>query len=73
MTQFVDYIGLGQTNEEIALLIEHDAFETLHPFFPRGVSVEDYPFCEECGDTAEGLMHNNTWRNVEPLLESTNE
>lgn len=60
---------LGQTDQEIALLIDHDAGEELHAFRPR--NREPFPFmCSypNCGDTAEGLMHNNTWRNVEPLL-----
>lgn len=54
------------TEEEIALLREHDEGEELHAF------VEGEPMwwaCKECGDDASGLMHNNTWRNVEPLMQ----
>jgi hypothetical protein len=58
------------TDEEIALLKEHDENETLHAFVAhrRDENYSGYE-CKECGDTAEGLMHNNTWRNVEPLLQ----
>lgn len=62
------YQELGQTAEEAVLLMEHDEYETLHAF----VSGYGTPFCRECGDTEEGLMHNNTWRNVEPLMEDLN-
>lgn len=71
----IDYVALGQTEEEIVLLKEHDKDETLHRFvgvpfdFSDGRPVLSDPVvCKECGDTAEGLMHNNTWRNVEPLV-----
>lgn len=60
-----DYAALGQTADEAALLRKHDEGETLHPFVADG---DDSSFCAECGDTEEGLMHNNTWRNVEPLM-----
>lgn len=62
----INYAALGQTEEEIILLREHDKGETLHEF--AAPSAEEPQFCDECGDTAEGLMHNNTWRNVEPLM-----
>lgn len=66
----VDYEGLGQTPEEIVLLRKHDEGETLHPYDGPIAPDNDgtAPVCLECGDTAEGLMHNNTWRNVAPLL-----
>jgi len=58
------------TDEERRLLIEHDALEVLHSYSPKPDAdyLEDW-CCDECGDTAEGLMHNDTWRNVEPLME----
>jgi hypothetical protein len=56
------------TDQEIALLREHDKDETLHAFVQTSTE-DDFDFCAECGDTEEGLMHNNTRRNVEPLLE----
>lgn len=62
-----DYEALGQTAEEIGLLAMHDRDEVLHPFV--ALLNGDSPFCKECGDTEEGLMHNNTYRNVEPLLQ----
>lgn len=49
---------------EFCILDDHDADEELHPYEDGGNGWE----CAECGDTAEGLMHNNTWRNIEPLL-----
>jgi hypothetical protein len=57
------------TDEEIALLKEHDEGEILHEYWPVEVGPDAIPVCVECGDTEEGLMHNNTWRNVEPLLQ----
>jgi hypothetical protein len=59
------YNPFWYSEEEIALLKEHDKGETLHKYRPSMGS----PFCRECGDTEEGLMHNNTWRNVEPLID----
>lgn len=64
----------GYSYEEIRLLEKHDEGETLHAFFPREDTEDDtepvtWEVCGECGDTPEGLMHNNTWRNVEPLME----
>lgn len=56
------------SQEEIRMLQAHDQGETLHAFIPAGGPL-DYGICGECGDTEEGLMHNNTWRNVEPLME----
>lgn len=58
----------GHTFPEAVLLVEHDRDETLHAFWPVGTGPDEVYLCVECGDTAEGLMHNNTWRNVEPLL-----
>ena len=64
------YSGFGYTEEEIALLKEHDNGEELHAFaYAKDESISNWWACQECGDTQEGLMHNNTWRNVEPLLE----
>lgn len=60
------YTRFGYTEEEISLLKEHDEGEELHPFVAK-VGQDTYG-CQECDDTAEGLMHNNTWRNVEPLM-----
>lgn len=51
---------------EAEVLADHDQYETLHAFFANG---DEFPTCEECGDTEEGLMHNNTERNIEPLLD----
>lgn len=62
------------TEEEAMLLRKHDESETLHAYVPNSTD-EDEPdvfwagLCEVCDDTAEGLMHNNTYRNVEPLME----
>lgn len=64
---FDEYEALGQTDDEISLLIEHDKWEDLHAFTPGRNATPSWQ-CHECGDTAEGLMHNNTWRNVEPLI-----
>jgi len=62
---------LDYTDEEIALLAKHDEGETLHAYSPVGPDGDGFAYhaCEECGDTEEGLMHNNTHRNVEPLME----
>lgn len=58
------------SDEEIALLKEHDKGEELHAFaYAKDESVPNWWTCQECGDTEEGLMHNNTWRNVEPLID----
>lgn len=69
---FVTYTGeVFATEEEV--LAWHDEGEELHAF--RRVSGEGELFdfedstCIECGDTEEGLMHNNTERNIEPLLD----
>ena len=55
---------------EAEVLADHDEGETLHaydgPLFPDHDGTP--PACLECGDTPEGLMHNNTERNIEPLL-----
>lgn len=59
--------ALGQSNEEIDVLLQHDAGEDLHAFVADDAD-DDWFFCVECGDTEDGLMHNNAWRNVEPLL-----
>lgn len=61
------YSGFDYSNEEISLLRDHDEGETLHAFVASKGCCGNH--CKECGDTAEGLMHNNTWRNVEPLME----
>lgn len=61
------YSPFYYTDEERRLLIEHDRDEVLHPFV--GGSADMDWMCNDCGDTAEGLMHNNTHRNVEPLME----
>lgn len=50
---------------EGCILEDHDAGEELHSYYANG---DEFPTCEECGDTEEGLMHNNTDRNIEPLL-----
>lgn len=63
-----NYKFLGQTEQETLLLIAHDKDEVLHPFVAN-VGDDTYS-CQECGDTEAGLMHNNTWRNVEPLMDS---
>lgn len=47
------------------ILFDHDVDEELHPFV---TSEPGSPVCWTCGDTEEGLMHNNTERNIEPLL-----
>ncbi|MEO6156503.1 MAG: hypothetical protein ABIQ39_02615 [Ilumatobacteraceae bacterium] len=66
MTQTqIDYAALGQTEQEAALLRKHDEDETLHAFVQNPIVTY---LCAECGDTEDGLMHNNVWRNVEPLL-----
>lgn len=55
---------------EAMLLAEHDQDEELHPFVAHRRDEDHSGWeCSECGDTAEGLMHNNTWRNAEPLIE----
>lgn len=61
------YTEFDYTEEEITLLMIHDADEELHSFISRQSPLLAWQ-CAECGDTAEGLMHNNTWRNVEPLM-----
>ncbi len=61
-----NYEALGQTAEEAALLSEHDEGKELHPY---NGAVDTHWRCLTCGDTEEGLMHNDTWRNVEPLME----
>ncbi len=71
----IDYVALGQTEAEADLLRKHDKSEELHGFFAREDCEDDensvdWEVCGECGDTPEGLMHNNTWRNVEPLLDN---
>lgn len=62
---------------EACILFDHDVDEELHAYVPKrdedheageDQSWSDYDSCKECGDTEEGLMHNNTERNVEPLL-----
>jgi len=63
-----DYYSFDYTPYEIGLLVEHDMLEELHLFIPTSTE-NDYDFCAECGDTEEGLMHSNTHRNVEPLIE----
>ena len=63
------YSARNYTQEEIDLLREHDENETLHAFEPTLHPAGAEWACTHCGDTEEGLMHNNTWRNVEPLLE----
>lgn len=62
----IDYDYLGQTEFEAELLRKHDENEELHAFV-EGMDSQGV-FCRYCGDTEEGLMHNNTWRNVEPLM-----
>lgn len=64
----------GQTDEEIALLLKHDENEELHAYVAENPDVaachsEPYGLCVECGGTEDDLMHNNTWRNVEPLMQ----
>lgn len=49
---------------EFCILDDHDDQEGLHAFEPSHIGH----YCSECGDTEEGLMHNNTERNIEPLL-----
>ena len=54
---------------EACILADHDNGETLHAFEATEPYDEDWiPICKICGDTDTGLMHNNTERNVEPLL-----
>lgn len=90
------YTDFDYTDEEIALLKEHDEGEELHSFVPEGnrcahghvswsgnecgiCDGEGIPpvnpgpswYCAECGDDSSGLMHDNTWRNVEPLMPVT--
>jgi len=56
------------TMDEVFLLREHDEGEELHAFVPSARYTR-VGLCVFCDDTAEGLMHNNTWRNVEPLMQ----
>lgn len=62
------YLALGQDEDEALLLLQHDQGEDLHKFV-ADVPDADTATCTECGDDASGLMHNNTWRNAEPLLD----
>ena len=70
MTDLTPYLAEGYTKSEAILLAEHDENEELHSYSPKPDAdyLEDW-CCDECGDTSEGLMHNDTWRNVEPLLD----
>lgn len=63
------YSDFGYTEEEITLLVKHDMGEELHAFVPPFDPDVTPQCCVECGDDSSGLMHNNTWRNVEPLME----
>lgn len=78
-----DYAALGQDDEETILLARHDLGESLHAYEscsgtqPGGAECDchfahdaDNGPCTVCSDTAEGLMHNNTWRSVEPLMDA---
>lgn len=58
--------GFAFCSEE-CILADHDHDEELHPFEGRSDPDRSWA-CKTCGDTAEGLMHNNTERNIEPLL-----
>ena len=62
---YTNHDGYAFCSEE-CILADHDVDEELHAFRRREDKWPD--LCVECGDTAEGLMHNNTDRNVEPLL-----
>ena len=62
---YTNHDGYAFCSEE-CILEDHDVDEELHAFAPGW--FPPYTFCAECGDTEEGLMHNNTWRNIEPLL-----
>lgn len=50
------------------ILADHDAGEDLHVFEPSTEEDAEPWQCADCGDTAEGLMHSNTDRDIEPLL-----
>jgi hypothetical protein len=76
MTDVDLYSAYNYTQEEVDLLREHDENEDLHAYISKGEEPSHLPAdetnwwqCKECGDDASGLMHNNTWRNVEPLME----
>jgi hypothetical protein len=69
-----DLYHFDYTDEEIALLREHDEGEELHAYAAIGDTGDEnddwfWFACVVCGDDSSGLMHNNTWRNVEPLME----
>lgn len=55
-------------DSEECILADHDEGETLHKFDAKREGACDTWVCKECGDTPEGLMHNNTQRSIEPLL-----
>lgn len=64
--RYTNHDGSTFCSEE-CILADHDMDEELHAYTaPEGWE------CHECGDTAEGLIHSNTWRNVEPLLSEDN-
>lgn len=64
------YLALGQDEEEALLLLAHDLDEDLHAFAPSTPGQGEEWQCSDCGDTAEGLMHSNTYRSAEPLAEA---
>lgn len=64
---YTNWDGYAFCSEQ-CILDDHDADEDLHAYQPIDSTTLSWPFCAVCGDTEEGLMHNNTGRNIEPLL-----
>ncbi len=72
MSQFHTIWGESY-DTEAEVLAAHDEGEELHAFRPVFGDGETFDgevnTCIDCGDTEEGLMHNNTVRSIDPLLD----